>query len=386
MSLINCTIIDNNNQTNRITKKRFKHLTSIDRENIEYYYSKGYNQSQIAREIGVHRSTISREIKKGLWNYKTNASGRHYKYQYDVAQTETKRRRNNSKQKPLLNEQSSFIVNIKNIVINYQVSLYQAVSILDDNWDKSKEVLETVSVTTLYKYAYKNILDIKRKYLPYGLRSKKDKTPKQGKRVQRGENIAKRPKEAEKRLEFAHWEADLVVGPLNGAKDCLFTLADRKTRTYLAFKIPNKSAASVISVLDSLEKQLGQETFMKYFATITFDNGSEFSKVDEMKASIFDKTIERFKVYFANAYHSWERGTNEVGNRWLRRFFPKGTDFSNVTTSEVTEALQKINYTNRKLFHNKSSAKLLEDMNINLLEILNIVNPFTNYTPIYLNY
>ena len=96
-----------------------------------------------------------------------------------------------------------------------------------------------------------------------------------------------------------------------------------------------------------------------------------------MERSI-DSESKRFNAFFANAYHSWERGTNEVSNRWIRRFFPKGTDFSLVTQDEINEAISRINFTKRKLLNNQSSSALLDELKIPLLDILGIFNPFQN--------
>ena len=67
--------------------------------------------------------------------------------------------------------------------------------------------------------------------------------------------------------------------------------------------------------------------FLALFKSITFDNETEFRDFKGMSESIFDNE-SRTKIYYANPYHSWERGSNENGNRMMRKFFSKGTDFS----------------------------------------------------------
>ena len=67
-----------------------------------------------------------------------------------------------------------------------------------------------------------------------------------------------------------------------------------------------------------------------------------------------------------------------MSNRWIRRFFPKGTDFSLVTQDEINEAISRINFTKRKLLNNQSSSALLDELKIPLLDILGIFNPFQN--------
>jgi IS30 family transposase len=376
MSLFDYTIHQVKNQSNDITKKQYVHLKEYDRKNIEYFLSKGYNYSQIARELGVHRSTISREVKRGLWNYKTDASGRHYRYQYDVAQTQAQARMMASKRKPKLNRDSLFLVTIVKLIKRFRISLFQATELIKENQAMFDD-LQIVSLPTLYKYAKKGILNLKNTYFPYGLKYQTHRDTKKPKSLQKGVNISKRPEEANKRTVFGHWEGDLVVGPRKTSHECLFTLAERKTRVYLAFKIPNKSSEAVKVALDNLEHKLGTHLFKTIFKSITFDNGKEFARFEDMERSI-DSESKRFNAFFANAYHSWERGTNEVSNRWIRRFFPKGTDFSLVTQDEINEAISRINFTKRKLLNNQSSSALLDELKIPLLDILGIFNPFQN--------
>ncbi|MBK8473589.1 MAG: IS30 family transposase [Sphingobacteriales bacterium] len=76
--------------------------------------------------------------------------------------------------------------------------------------------------------------------------------------------------------------------------------------------------------------------------TITFDNGTEFAQHKQMSEDL------NAAIYFANPYHSWERGTNENTNGLVRRFFPKGTDFDTISEEQISEAQQKINNRPRK--------------------------------------
>lgn len=84
---------------------------------------------------------------------------------------------------------------------------------------------------------------------------------------------------------------------------------------------------NIVEILDSIETKIGKESFIALFKSITFDNETEFRDFKGMSESIFDNE-SRTKVYYANPYHSWERGSNENGNRMMRKFFSKGTDFS----------------------------------------------------------
>lgn len=90
---------------------------------------------------------------------------------------------------------------------------------------------------------------------------------------------------------------------------------------------------------------------------------------------------KRVQTYFANPYHSWERGTNENSNRLLRRYFPKGTDFEKVTQEVIDLVVNKINYSKRHCLVNSSSIEEIEktdDEIFNIISLLNYCNPFNN--------
>lgn len=121
------------------------------------------------------------------------------------------------------------------------------------------------------------------------------------------------------RLEFGHWEMDLVVG-CSGSRAALLTLTERQTRQELIYKLPDKRAASVRAVFDKLERDMGRKKFRERFKSITTDNGPEFLEYDKLRQSIRDGP--RFDIYYCHSYSAWEKGTNENHNRMIRRWFP----------------------------------------------------------------
>ncbi|MCD9461233.1 IS30 family transposase [Marinibactrum halimedae] len=86
--------------------------------------------------------------------------------------------------------------------------------------------------------------------------------------------------------------------------------------------------------------------------TITLDNGKEFSGFKSLQQSL------NVNVYFADPYCSWQRGTNENTNALLRRFFPKGTDFSTITNRQLQTAVDTINHRTRKILNYQTPAEL----------------------------
>ena len=168
-------------------------------------------------------------------------------------------------------------------------------------------------------------------------------------------SITDRPEPASQREENGHWEIDLVVGKAK-SRPVLLTMIERKKREPMIFKLPDKRAASVRKVFDALEQKLGKKKFRETFKTITTDNGSEFLEYQDLVKSIHGG--RRFDVYYCHSYSAWEKGSDENMNRMIRRWFPKGTDFSKVTKKEIAECREWLFHYPRKILGWKSPAEL----------------------------
>ena len=123
---------------------------------------------------------------------------------------------------------------------------------------------------------------------------------------------------------------DLIVGKAE-TKPVLLTLTERYSRQELIFKLPDRKAATIRGVFDRLERRCPD--FSERFKTLTTDNGSEFMEYDTLCRSIHGGN--RFQVWYCHSYSAWEKGSVENHNRMIRRFFPKGTDFSKVSKKRI---------------------------------------------------
>lgn len=150
-------------------------------------------------------------------------------------------------------------------------------------------------------------------------------------------SISERPKETEGRTVPGHWEGDLIVG--KGRTSALGTLVERTTRLTLLVPLEKKDALSVRSAFARAFKRI--PAHMK--KTLTYDRGSEMAQ-----HKLFTKETG-IRVYFADPYSPWQRGTNENTNGLIRQYFPKGTDFSLVPTSAIRAAEQQLNTRPRKV-------------------------------------
>ena len=381
MEHINYTLSTQNNQQKR---KPYSHLTLTQRKRIEYFnnlkYDKNYNGPKltcayIASQVGVNKSTISRELKKGA--HKKSWSGGAApttRYVYDVAQRITNENSKRSHYKAKINDDNIDIKNIVKISQKENISIENAVYIYENMTNRKCPVC----LKTLYNYAHKGKFKLHK--INFKFYKKEKKHGLVSKMIQKGVNISERPIEAEKRLEFGHFEGDLIIGSKNTSKFNLFTLTDRKTRFEIVIKIKDKTCQSVVGALDLLEEKMGSENFCKFFKSITFDNGTEFRDIEGMEKSSKTKG-KRLQTFYANPYHSWERGSNENSNRLIRRYFPKGTDFENITQETINLVVNKINYSKRHCLANNSSVeeiKKTDDEIFNIISLLDCSNPFNN--------
>lgn len=120
------------------------------------------------------------------------------------------------------------------------------------------------------------------------------------------------------------------------------------TRYPLIARVPDHKMASVVRALDRIERRMGAG-FRTIFQSITVDNGCEFQDCEGMERSKRARK-PRTKIYYCHPYSTYERGSNENMNRIIRRFFPKGTNFDEVTAAEVAEVEEWLaNYPHRIL-------------------------------------
>ena len=166
-------------------------------------------------------------------------------------------------------------------------------------------------------------------------------------RPPKGETIEHRPEEINSRETFGNWEMDSVMG-CKGSKAALVVLTERLTRYPVIVRVPDHTMESVVRALDRMERRMGAK-FREVFRSITVDNGCEFQDCEGMERSKRARK-PRTKIFYCHPYSAYERGSNENMNRIIRRFFPKGTNFDNVSAAEVAEVEEWLaNYPRRIL-------------------------------------
>jgi len=299
--------------------KHYHQLTRDQRYGIYSLLKTGHNQSEIAEVLDVHKSTISREVKR-------NRGQRGYRHKQAHVKATNRRQ---GKVRPVID--GSTWVFIK--------------SLIEEDWSPEQIhgwLQVNMDMTVSHEWIYQYILRDKQTggSLYQHLRCKKKRKKRYGANDRRGQlrnrlSIEERPALVETRERLGDWEADTIIGKRH--HQAMVSIVERKSRFTLLRKVDRKTKTLVkMALIDLLEP------FKKHVLTITNDNGREFAD-HESVAEALETTI-----YFAHPYSSWERGLNENTNGLIRQYFPKHRDFSTIAESEVDMVMNRLNNRPRK--------------------------------------
>ena len=325
------------------TRKKHKHILRDDRYVIEQMLNAKQGKAEIIKVIRCTAKTLKREIERGTWQ-RLNGSTYEYEsvYSWDVAQRKHEERGRNKGRYAKINDAPELRRFLEEQISKSRYSPEAALLKA-----KEKGFAVEISVKTLYNNIDSGEIGVSRKELlrKEGWKQNKGQARKSLKNL-KGESIEKRPAAANDRSEYGHWEMDLIVSCVGG-KGALLTITERKTREEIIIRLPDKTQRSVRRAMDRIERKCGDK-FKEKFKTITTDNGSEFLDFERLEQSCI-RNEKRFKMYFAHPYSSWERGSNENANGIIRRFFPKGTDFSKVKRVKIQEVEDWMNEYPRRI-------------------------------------
>ena len=334
----------------------YKHLTFNDRLKIEAWQKVGTSPRVMAEKLGVHISTIYRELKRGQYEHLNSDYTTEQRYSPDIA--EEKNQANlRAKGAPL--KIGSDYEYAQYIEYKIRVEKYSPRAVLGEIKRQGVEFSTSISAPTLYRYIEQGVfLTITNDNLPV----KRNKSTRKYKKVRaarasKGESIEKRPAEIAERTTFGHWEMDCVEGK-KGTKKTMLVLTERYTRYEIIRIMKDHTAASVIKALNGIERAYGAD-FYKIFQSITIDNGSEFSDYEGLERSC-RRVGTRTKVYYCHPYSSYERGSNENQNKMIRRHYPKGVSFERVTPADTRRLEKWINNYPRGIFNYFTSADIYE--------------------------
>lgn len=216
-----------------------------------------------------------------------------------------------------------------------------------------------ITTKTFYNYIHQGKIDVLPIDCPEMASRKKCKQIRIAKR-QKGTSIELRPSEVELREVFGHWEGDTVRGRRDKGDGAILTLVERTTRFQIAIKLKRCASKDVVLAINRLERQIGEEAFKLLFRSITFDNGYEFARFADIAKKPRSKQ-SRTAVYFAHPYSAYERGSNENGNRLLRRKIRKGISLQQFSAPFISQVVTMINCKKRKILGYHSAQELFRE-------------------------
>ena len=301
----------------------YTHFTLEERESLALLLQEGKNWSQIARELGRHRSTIKREVER---NY-SKTKHRYHPVRATICYVMRRKRC------------------VRHAVIARDSELYNFIlSRLQRFWPpeviahKAKEQGMPVGCATIYRAIRKGV---------FGKLAAKQFLRRRGKNsnlshkncnvVHPVHTIHDRPAIVETKERFWDWEGDTVYGAVG--KGCLVTNVDRKSKLLVAARSPSRKQEDIREAFRKAFQMLDLPVSVE---TLTLDNGSEFAGFLDIEKDL-DTTI-----YFTDRHSPWQRGLNENTNDLIRFFFPKGTNFLLVSDEDVAEVVNLLNSRPRK--------------------------------------
>ena len=301
----------------------YTHFTRTERESLAEMLREGKNYSQIAKELGRHRSTIAREVNR-------NFSQKKKRYNPWRATILYWSRREKS---------------VRPFLIKKDEPLYEYIlQHLQKYWPPeviaamAKKEGYSVSCKTIYRALDRGVFgaDAKRKYLRR--RGKNYKLVHHNSNTIHPEHtIHERPEIAALKTRIGDWEGDTIYGAVG--KGCLVTLVDRKSKLLLAARSPSRSSEDIRNAFRNAFSALDVDIPIH---SITLDNGTEFSAFRQIEQDL------QTTIYFADTHSPWQRGLNENTNGLLRFFFPKGTNFLNISDDDVRVVVHLLNARPRK--------------------------------------
>ncbi|MGI9569813.1 MAG: IS30 family transposase [Desulfobulbia bacterium] len=318
--------------------RTYKQLTQEQRYQIYALMKMGHYQTEIAKCIGVDKSTINRELKR-------NQGKRGYrpKQAHNLAMSRRKQGQR------LIQSETWTLIEAK---IRLDWSPEQI-----SGW-----LLKHYGIQVSHEWIYQYILSDKQAGgdLHKHLRCQKKRRKRYGSHDRRGKlpnrvSIDERPEIVDQRKRIGDWEVDTIVGRRH--RQAIVTLTERKSRFALLRKVDRRKAELVGDAVIDLLRPVADSAH-----TITADNGKEFAEHERIAKEL------DIDFFFAHAYAACERGANENMNGLVRQYIPKNRDFASVTDEELTIITNKLNYRPRKCLDFMTPFEVFLDYSVVALE------------------
>lgn len=305
-----------------------KHLTEGQRYEISAFVRAGLNMTEIANELGVHKSTISRELRRNSYLGTKRYAAR---FANDMAMRRAR-------------------LKIHGYKKSIPKSVFDLARILltEHNYSPEQIVgycrlkgLRMCSHESLYKWIWKDkrrggslYKHLRHRGRKYGHRGAQNNSRHF---IKDAVDISMRPPIVDARTRFGDFEIDTIVG-CSPAQHIL-TVVERMTGLLFMRRLHRATAETTADELISALRPLAERHLVK---TITADNGRQFANHKRITEHTGGD------VYFARPYHSWERGLNENTNGLIRQYIPKGANFDDYSDEELNMIQLELNSRPRK--------------------------------------
>ena len=313
---------------------KYNQITVEERYHIYAYKKAGFCPKEIAQMPGRHKSAIYRELNrnKGERGYRPKQAHEKARHRRQTACKAVK--------------MTPELVKLIESKVSEDWSPEQISGWLFD------EQSERLSHERIYQHIWADKRTGGELYTHLRRQGKKYQKRINGKRsrgqIRNRVGIEEHPAVVDEKSRIGDWEIDTVIG--KGHSGALVTIVERVTQFTLVANVPNKSAEAVTAATITLLKP-----YQGALHTITADNGKEFAYHEELTTEL------GAAVYFARPYHSWERGLNENTNGLLRQYWPKSTNFKQVTDKEVAATVTQLNQRPRKTLGFKTPEVLMQN-------------------------
>lgn len=331
-----------------------KYIQEKQRYTIEILLKDKCSIPHIAGLLDIKYHTLRTEIKRGTVKQLDSLLKEHYVYKADYAQMVYEKSVSSRGRNLKIGSDHALAAYIEHMIKDEK---YSPEALIRHMKNEGISFSVTLCPKTIYNYLDMGLfLNISNKDLTSKKEGKKKKKKSSSVALnnRKGRSIEERPENIQNRDFYGHWEMDTVVGGQGKGKACLLVLSERMTREEIILKMKDKKSSSTVHALNMLERKYGSRVFREKFKTITCDNGVEFLDSKGIEKSRYTKG-KRTALYYCHPYSSWERGTNENINRMIRRFFPKGINFDEVSKEQVKMVEAWINNYPRKILGGLSS-------------------------------
>lgn len=331
--------------------KKAAHFTGADREEIGFLLKKGYSHRAIAAMVGKTHGAIDYEVRKNA----TNGI-----YDSKKAKLKAYTARKYSKYQGMKVREDEALQNY----VHEKMVLDWSPEEISGRIRHVQQRIKYASPKAIYKYIYSVYGRLLEKSLRYHGKHRKSGNTKATGLTDRV-FIQDRPKIIEKRRRFGDWEGDFIVSGKNGS-GALLVLVERRTRFVIIRKLLSRDTQTVNA---AIQKMTGG---LLYVNSLTLDNDISFRRHKDLSRML------NAPVFFCQPYHSWEKGTVENMNKWIRQYVPKRTNISKLTDDYIRFVEERLNGRPRKCLKFRTPLETMKRSHQFKSEVCVMLNTFVN--------